>query len=308
MKRVSTKDMSREQWLDMRKKGIGGSDISAIMGANPWKSAYELYFDKLGILEEKETSESMRIGTDLEQYVAERYMEATGKKVQRTNFIYFDDEHEFMLANIDREIVGENAAVECKTTNIFSGVDYESGDMPIQYYMQCQWYMMVRGYEYIDLAVLVFGKGFYWNCIERNEEMIADMRKSAVEFWNNNVLTMTPPEPDGSESSLRVLKELYPTGMESKEVYLEGLEYLLDSRQDYKESIKRMESAVDEIDAKLIATMGDAAVGKNERWQVTYKNQERTSVDSKVLKEKYPDIYNQVSKTSSFRVLRTKKL
>ena len=168
--------------------------------------------------------------------------------------------------------------------------------------------MMVRGYEYIDLAVLVFGKGFYWNCIERNDEMIADMRKAAIEFWNNNVLTMIPPEPDGSESSLRVLKELYPTGMESKEVYLEGLEYLLDSRQDYKESIKRMESAVDEIDAKLIATMGDAAVGKNERWQVTYKNQERTSVDSKALKEKYPEIYNQVSKTSSFRVLRTKKL
>ena len=309
MKRVSTKDMSREQWLEARKAGIGGSDISAIMGKNPWKSAYELYFDKLGILEEKETTEAMRIGTDLEQYVAERYMEATGKKIQRTNFMYFDDEYDFMVANIDREIVGENAAVECKTTNIFSTVDYDSGDVPIQYYMQCQWYMMVRGYDYIDLAVLVFGKGFFYSMIERDEEFIADMRKAAIEFWNNNVLEQTPPEPDGSDSSLKVLKQLYPMGDDKKEIILPGsADALLSTYTDYADSIKRMEKAQDEIKAQILSTMEDAAIARGDHWQVTYKNQERTSVDSKALKEKFPEIYGQVTKTSSFRVFRMKKI
>lgn len=309
MKRVSTKDMSREQWLEARQAGIGGSDISAIMGKNPWKSAYELYFDKLGILEEKETTESMRIGTDLEQYVAERYMEATGKKVQRTNFMYFDDEYDFMVANIDREIVGENAAVECKTTNIFSTVDYDGGDVPIQYYMQCQWYMMVRGYDYIDLAVLVFGKGFYYSMIERNEELIADMRKAAIEFWTNNILTQTPPEPDGSDSSLKVLKQLYPMGDDKKEIILSSsADALLNTYTDYADSIKRMEKAQDEIKAQILSTMEDAAIARGDHWQVTYKNQERTSVDSKILKEKFPEVYGQVTKTSSFRVFRTKKI
>lgn len=132
--------------------------------------------------------------------------------MQRTNFMYFDDEYDFMVANIDREIVGENAAVEYKTTNIFSTVDYDGGDVPIQYYMQCQWYMMVRSYDYIDLAVLVFGKGFYYSMIDRNEELISDMRKSAIEFWTNNILTQTPPEPDGSDSSLKVLKQALSNG------------------------------------------------------------------------------------------------
>jgi len=235
-------------------------------------------------------------------------MEATGKKVQRTNFMYFDDEYDFMVANIDREIVGENAAVECKTTNLFSSVDYESGDVPTQYYMQVQWYMMVRGYDYIDLAVLVIGKGFYYSMVERNEELIADMRKAAIEFWTKNILTQTPPEPDGSDSSLRVLKELYPMGDDSKEVSIIGQELALNEYQEVSEAIKRLENQKSEIQAKVISIMGDAAIGRGDHWQVTYKGQERTSVDSKALKEKFPEVYGQVTKTSSFRVFRTKKI
>lgn len=310
MKRVSTKDMSREDWLDLRKKSIGGSDAAALIGMNPWKSLYELYFEKMGVLEEKETNEAMRQGSDFEQYVAERYMEATGKKVQRTNFMYFDEEYDFMSANIDREIVGENAAVECKTMNsmYYNSLNVEGGNIPPQYIMQCQWYMMVRGYDYIDIAILVYGTTFIYGTIPRDEEVIAKLRQAAIEFWINNIMTETPPEPDGSESSMKVLKALYPTSDECKEVPLGENEQLLLEYEDATAIIKRMESRKDEIQARIIAHMGDAAIATGDNWQVSYKSQARTSVDSKALKEKHPAIYDEVSKTSSYRVFRTKVL
>ena len=82
MKKISTVSMTREEWLNARRKGIGGSDAAAIMGANPYASPLSVYLDKLGLAQEKEITEAMRQGTDLEDYVAKRFSEATGKKVR----------------------------------------------------------------------------------------------------------------------------------------------------------------------------------------------------------------------------------
>lgn len=309
MKRVSTKDMSREQWLEMRRKGLGGSDAACLLGLNPWKSLYELYYEKTGFIEDKESTESMRLGTDLEQYVAERYMEQTGKKVQRTNFIYFDEEYDFMFANIDREIVGENAGLECKITGTYSATDYGVGDVPANYYYQCQWYMMIRKYDYMDLSPYVLQKGLFVNRIERNDAVIAQLRQAAIDFWTKNVLTNTPPEPDGSESSLGVLKKLYPQGNEALSVSLDdNLERMLSEYTELGEAVKRMEGTRDEIKAHIAAHMGEAAIANGMNWTATYKSQERTSVDEKALKSEYPEIYEKVKKVSSFRVLRLKKV
>ena len=118
-KLANTLNLSHEEWLEWRKKGIGGSDAGAVAGLNPWKSPVSVYMDKIGESKPTQDNERMRIGRDLEDYVARRFEEATGKKVRRNNFMMVHDDYNFMVANIDREIVGENALLECKTTGSY---------------------------------------------------------------------------------------------------------------------------------------------------------------------------------------------
>lgn len=113
MKRlVSTLDLSHGEWLRYRKLGIGGSDAGAICGLNPYVTAMQVYHDKISDTADDTANEAMRQGRDLEEYVAQRFMEATGKKVRRANAIFYNEENPFMLANVDRLIVGEDAGLE----------------------------------------------------------------------------------------------------------------------------------------------------------------------------------------------------
>ena len=97
--------MSNEEWLTLRKTGIGGSDAGSICGVNPFGSPMEL------------DNEAVRQGHDLEDYVAQRFMEKTGLKVRRSNFMYRSVEHPFMIADVDRLVIGEDAGLECKTAS-----------------------------------------------------------------------------------------------------------------------------------------------------------------------------------------------
>ena len=98
-------DLSREEWLQLRKSGIGGSDAGAICGVNPFSSPMKVYRDKTCDIQEEQDNESIRQGHDLEQYVAERFMEATGLKVRRSNYMYRSTAHPFMIADVDRLVV-----------------------------------------------------------------------------------------------------------------------------------------------------------------------------------------------------------
>ena len=108
-KLVSTLNLGKKEWLKYRKGGIGGSDAGAICGLNPYRTAIQVYNDKRTDEIEEFDNEAMREGRDLEEYVARRFMETTGKKVRRANAMFYDEENPFMLADVDRMIVGENA-------------------------------------------------------------------------------------------------------------------------------------------------------------------------------------------------------
>ena len=117
-KLVSTLNLSRDEWLKYRKQGIGGSDAGAICGLNPYTTAMHVYYDKTSETASDTDSEAMRQGRDLEDYVARRFMEASGKKVRRANAIFCHEDHPFMLANVDRMVSGENVhSKTAKSTN-----------------------------------------------------------------------------------------------------------------------------------------------------------------------------------------------
>lgn len=142
-KLVSTLNLDKKEWLKYRKGGIGGSDAGAICGLNPYRTAMQVYNDKRTEEIEEFDNEAMREGRDLEEYVARRFMEATGKKVRRANTMFCDEENPFMLADVDRMIVGENAGLECKTASPFSADKWEDDKIPLSYQIQCYHYMSV---------------------------------------------------------------------------------------------------------------------------------------------------------------------
>ena len=128
MKRlVSTRNLSKEDWLRYRKCGITGTDAGAILGLNPYRSAFQVYHDKISDTIENIDNEAMRQGRDLEDYVAQRFSEETGFKVRRANAIYQSEEHPLLLADFDRLIVGQKAGLECKTVSPFSADKWADG-------------------------------------------------------------------------------------------------------------------------------------------------------------------------------------
>ena len=116
-----------------RKCGITGTDAGAILGLNPYRSAFQVYHDKISDTIENIDNEAMRQDRDLEDYVAQRFTEATGLKVRRANAIYQSEEHPLLLADFDRLIVGQKAGLECKTVSPFSADKWADGKIPAHY-------------------------------------------------------------------------------------------------------------------------------------------------------------------------------
>lgn len=305
---VRVTEITREQWLAFRRAGIGGSDASTVVGLNPYSSLFFLYNDKLGLLPEKEDSEAMRQGRDLEQYVAERWMERTGKRCRRNNTMWRSAEHPCMLADIDREIVGENAGLECKTTSVYNRADFAAGNIPPTYYVQCMHYMAVMGYDRMYLAVLVLNSGFYDFVIERDETEIAALTAQEESFWQR-ITDQDPPPPDGSEATREALYKLYPR--ERPQEYTLQLfgqaDSMLAELDSLQGTIRELKALAEEKKAFVMAEMGDAPLAETNRYSISWRIQNRTGIDTQALKRDHPEIYKEYMKTTQTRIFRTKK-
>ena len=194
MRSKSTLEMTHDEWLLDRRKGIGGSDVATILGLNKWKSPYQLWLEKTGQIDLEHTeSEPAYWGNVLEEIVAKEFQERTGKKVRRRNQVFEHPLHPFLRANIDRDVVGENAILECKTANAFLGKEWEGEEVPLSYLCQVQHYMNVLNKKYCYIAVLIGGQKFIWKRVDRDQELIDMITERLVEFWETNVLDGQEP-------------------------------------------------------------------------------------------------------------------
>ena len=305
---INTKTISREEWLEIRRNSIGGSDASSACGASPWKSELELWCEKMGMIPDKETNESMRRGVFLEEYVAQRFAEETGKKVKRDNFMYADDSFPCLTANIDRVVVGENVGLECKTMNDYSSNDYdfESGEIPTQYYYQVQHYMMVMGWQYMYIAFSSNFK-FIWLKVYRNDEFINQMRQKELDFWYNFVIKKIRPEADGSDSAMEALVRLYPNEKPDSVIYFDfdalGKRYM-----ELNDLANRVKAEKDEIKSKICDHLQDAELGLSDGYKASWKTQPKNSFDTKTFHNDYPDLYKKYTTTNSTRVFRLNQI
>lgn len=306
-KLVNVAELSRDEWLEMRQKGLGGSDAAAACGLNPWKSKASLYLEKTGQVVKDFDNEVMRQGRDLEDYVAKRFTEATGKKVRRNNFMMASKEHPFLLADIDREVVGENAILECKTTSPFAKDKWSDGAIPINYELQCHHYMMVTGADKCYIACLIFSTDFIIREIERDEEVIEMLKSQEVDFWENYVLAGQMPAPDGSSEYDTALKDKFKGGLEDS-IDLDVDELDFKSYLETKDLIKDLETSTKEFEQKIKLQLGDHDFGTTKFLQVSYKPFTTTRIDTARIKKERPEIFEEFSKVTESRRFNLKEI
>jgi len=309
MAKVLTLGMSREDWLRERQKGIGGSDASAILGFNPWKSPFELYIEKTSDVVQEIDNEAIYWGNTLEDIVAEEFTRRTGKKVRRRNQIFKHQEHDWMIANIDRDVVGERALLECKTTNAFAVDQWEGDEIPPAYMCQLQHYMAVLDYEKAYIAVLVGGQKFLWKEIERDDEFIELMIEHEKEFWENHVLAGVPPEIDGSKSASELLNQMYPED-NGETIMLESdkAETLIEAIESLKKDIKEKNDLKKKYENQLKLMIGEAEKGVTPRYEVIHRTITSNRLDTRKLRSELPDIAEKYTNESTYRRMTIKEI
>lgn len=297
--KISIKDLSREEWLKLRKTGIGGSDAGAILGVNPYSNKLKIFRDKTCEEVEEMSNEAIRQGVALEEYVAQRFCEETGKKVHKSNFMYRSKSNPFMLADLDRLVVGEDAGLECKTANAYSADQWKAGRIPEHYVSQCYHYMAVTGKKTWFIACLIIGKEFIWHKLEWDDDIIKELISAERDFWNNHIMTGIMPEPDGTEVSDKIINQYYGIATEGSTIELVGFDDKIERRNQIIEEMENLKKEQTLIEQEVKLAMGENEYGLSAKFKASWINVESKRLDTRLIKE--DGLYDKYAKTSSTR-------
>lgn len=300
---AKTDHVSKEDWLKLRTQGIGGSDVSVIVGINQYKSIFQLWMEKTGLMiPEVEDNEYIHFGNVLEPIVRQEFMRRTGIKVRQKKSIIQHPNYSFMFANVDGVIYEEDgiSIFEAKTASAFKAKEWDN-HVPKEYQLQIQHYMAVTGAKRTYIAALIGGNQFVYHIVERDEELINLIIRMEKQFWDNHVLNNIPPEIDGSSATTEYLNNKYRTTVKNViELPRETLD-LLYEYDDLTEQIKGLNTKKDVITNKLKDYLKENEEGYIEdriiKWSAVTKNK----VDQKHLKEEMEDIYNKYVTQTCYR-------
>lgn len=311
LKSINTKNMSDEEWKQLRTHSIGGSDCGTILGMNNYQSPFTLWQKKLWADNyEEDISDKIQVkfGHYNEQFVAKLFEEKTGKKLRKHNKMMYHKDYDFISANVDRVVIGENALLECKTTSEFLKDKWKDGNVPASYMAQCYHYMAVTGVEVVYIAVLFGNSEFHYETIERDEEVINDIINAEVEFWNEYIVKGQRPPADDSEITSKALNNFWKETKndvvnfdEEKTALFKGILAIKEQQKELDKQLKGHQNQLKEL-------LGENEFGEVSEYKASWKKQNRESFDAKRFKEENPELYEQYKKSSTTRTLNVKKL
>ena len=302
IKKVKTKN--HDDWLKLRSHYIGGSDAAAVVGMNSFSSPYSLWAEKTGKTPGFSGNLATEVGTFLEEFVAQKFAAETGKKVRKCNHSFLNSQYPFAIANIDREIVGEDAGLEIKTTDTLNLKKFKNGEYPENYYVQCVHYMAITGKKKWYLAVLIGNKDFRWFTIERDEAEIAALMGAEKAFWEC-VKNNTPPAIDGSKATTDSIKTIYAESTDESSVDLMAYKKDLALYTALGQQIKELQTQQDEAANRIKDFMGESSSGYCDDFKVSWGSRSRKTFDLKSFAEAHPDIdLSTYYKETSFRTFK----
>ena len=253
---IETKTQSEILWLANRAKGIGGSDIGALLGIDKYKSPYDIWLDKTGQGVPFTGNQYTRAGKKLEKIVVEYFVEDTGAKiVQGDNEIVMSslEGYPFALGTCDRifKLENETGVLECKTTQL----QIDPDDLPQSWFCQAQWYMGVFNLPFGEIAWLERGVNFGHVRVDFNEQFFKHCLNVASKFWTDNVLANVAPPAINSAD----VEKLYSQSDPNKTI--EASEEVFDAFGELKlvrEIIKKNEQTEAEIIEQMKLVLKDA--------------------------------------------------
>lgn len=303
---VAPYDTPREEWLRLRRDGIGGSDALAVLGLDPWKTRMEVYLDKTGDdRAEREQTDGMAWGNYVEGPIAEWFADKTGVKVRRCGLMQHED-RPWQRVSVDR-LTADGGILEIKNTNYHRRGEWEDDEGEIVAdgaEAQAQHAMAVTGLPHAWFAAQVGGQPPVIRRIERDESFIADLTACEKEFWQL-VESRTAPALEG-RASADLIARLYPAADDGRAVELPAADVAL--LREYRKELGNESAAKgrkDEIKAVITAVMGEAGTATHEGQVIArWANRSKTSVPKEgiaVLREKYPDVAAEVITDRTFR-------
>lgn len=305
---IKQDNITHEEWLENRKKGLGGSDAGAVLGFNKYTSPFKLFLEKTGEYKEELDSEAAYFGNVLEEVVRQEFIKRTGKNVVKTNDLYVHDEYQFMQANVDGWLPEENAILECKTVSEYLKSEWDGEEVPASYLCQVHHYMAVTGAERAYFAALIGGNKFVWKVIEKNLEFERMLIEQEKWFWEECVLKGNPPPMDGQDSTVSLMSDMYPEDDGSEIMMSKEEELIIDALEVIKEEIKNLDQQKKKYENILKNTLKNSKIGHTQRHKVVYSTYNQKRIDSTRLKEEQPELFEEYSKESTVRKMNIKKL
>ena len=301
---ANTKQLNYQQWLEVRKQGIGSSDAATACGLNPYMSMLELWMIKTGRIQQNIEDESeghapLYWGKQLEPLVAEYYSMHTNYKVRRVNAVLQHPEADkhFMLANLDYSVVGDADVqiLECKTAGEYGAKLWRDG-VPLYVLCQVQHQLAVTGKQAAHICVLICGHETRIFKVTRSESVIQHIVNAERYFWDC-VEKDTPPEADASESAAKALQQLYPEHTPLSCVDLTEVELaneLFDQLIQEKQQIEQHQSQFDLLKHRVQALMQEHERAVFQQGSVTWKkSKDSISLDTKSLLLHQPELIQQ---------------
>ncbi|ENU31332.1 hypothetical protein F991_00801 [Acinetobacter sp. CIP-A165] len=301
---ANTKQMNYQQWLELRKQGIGSSDAATACGLNPYMSMLELWMIKTGRMQQSIEDEStgyapLYWGKQLEPLIAEYYSMHTNHKVRRVNAIlqHPDEDKKFMLANLDYAVVGNDdvQVLECKSVGEYGAKLWRDG-VPLYVLCQVQHQLAVTGKQAAHICALICGHETRIYKVSRNETVIQHIINAERHFWQC-VETGIPPSVDASESAAKALKQLYPEHIPLSVEDLtqnEQANYLFRQLLQERHKVEQHQQYFDELKHQLQMMMKDAERAVFIDGSVTWKkSQDSTTLNSKALLKQHPEYLQQ---------------
>ena len=298
LKLVRTQDLSRDEWLTVRRQGIGSSDAAAAVGLNPYKSQLQLWMEKTGrdgalpVVDPNDDQSPMYWGTLLEPIVAAHYTRRSGHRVRRVNAVLQHPEHSWMLANIDREVVGASDVqiLECKTAGIHGARLWRDG-VPEYVQLQVMHQLAVTGKQAADVAVLLGGQELQVFRIERDDTLIAQLVALEQQFWGYVERDQQPPA-DGSASAELALRCLYPRDSGTTLDFSTDLEMsgVFSDLLAVREVITTQTALESQLKQRIQQRMGEATRAVFEIGEVSWKrSKDGTSLDTTQWLKEHPE-------------------
>ena len=294
---ISTLEMTHDEWLKRRFESIGASESGSILGINPWKTAVDVYYEKVDRVTDFPDNLNMWLGRALEPVIKKRFEEESGFKVRNDHKIRVDKEHSFLTTNLDRMVVGEKVPVEYKALSRWDG------EIPDYYFSQVQHQIMVSESDYAYFVVLVLAaqKSFVIQKINRDDEFIGLMREEEISFWNENVLTNTPPDPETIDDA----KKIYADSIQGSKMEINNSNIInkINLLAETKADMKEKKALSDNLQKEIMETMqeNEALVNKDTGHILcTWKKTNPSLVfDRNRLKKDEPEIYGRFMKLTT---------